>query len=333
MLLKSWSIYENYTGPLGVGTLTDIIHVHYGPGIESSENNGWGQWHRADDKGIGMDRTVATGTGFIGQYSPAGRPRLRIARNLPRRAAAVHAPRALHARAPLRQDGHPAHLRFTLRRRPRRRPAGPQLADAQRPHRRRALPTKCSPTSRTRPATRRSGATRSPTGSSARSASPTTRNASATIPNRIEAEAMELDGYEPKDVTPWETASGGQAAALTAKDQPRHDQPQVRRQARLVRPRRRLLRRKRRRLEVQALRRRPARRRVDRRRHAAPRPTQRPHLDAPQDRRASHSAPDDVIRLEATSDRGEQAVVDYHRDRAGGRIIHHYFLPSTSSTA
>ena len=96
MLLKSWSIYENYTGPLGVGTLTDIIHVHYGPGIESSENNGWGQWHRADDKGIGMDRTVATGTGFIGQYSPARRPRVRIARNLPRRAAAVHAPRAVH---------------------------------------------------------------------------------------------------------------------------------------------------------------------------------------------------------------------------------------------
>ena len=25
---------------------------------------------------------------------------------------------------------------------------------------------------------------------------------------------MELDGYEAKDVTPWETASGGQAAAL-----------------------------------------------------------------------------------------------------------------------
>ena len=68
MLLKSWSIYESYTGPLGVGTLTDIIHVHYGPGIESSENNGWGQWHRADDKGIGMDRTANTGTGFIGQY-------------------------------------------------------------------------------------------------------------------------------------------------------------------------------------------------------------------------------------------------------------------------
>ena len=39
-----------------------------GPGIESSEGNGWGQWHRADHEGIGMDRTVATGTGFAGQY-------------------------------------------------------------------------------------------------------------------------------------------------------------------------------------------------------------------------------------------------------------------------
>jgi alpha-glucuronidase len=68
--LRSWHVYENYTGPLGAGGLTDIIHVHYGPGIESSERNGWGQWHRADSKGIGMDRTVRTGTGFIGQYSP-----------------------------------------------------------------------------------------------------------------------------------------------------------------------------------------------------------------------------------------------------------------------
>lgn len=68
--LRSWRVYENYTGPLGAGGLTDIIGVHYGPGIESSERNGWGQWHRADEKGIGMDRTLATGTGYIGQYSP-----------------------------------------------------------------------------------------------------------------------------------------------------------------------------------------------------------------------------------------------------------------------
>jgi len=37
-------------------------------------------------------------------------------------------------------------------------------------------------------------------------------------PNRIEAEKMDLDGYAAQDVTPWETASGGQAAALTAKN-------------------------------------------------------------------------------------------------------------------
>lgn len=68
--LRSWRVYENYTGPLGAGGLTDIIGIHYGPGIESSERNGWGQWHRADENGIGMDRTVATGTDYIAQYSP-----------------------------------------------------------------------------------------------------------------------------------------------------------------------------------------------------------------------------------------------------------------------
>ncbi len=68
--LASWRTYENYTGPLGAQTLTDITGSHYGPNIESSEENGWGQWHRADEKGIGMDRTVATGTGFAGQYRP-----------------------------------------------------------------------------------------------------------------------------------------------------------------------------------------------------------------------------------------------------------------------
>jgi alpha-glucuronidase len=71
MQLTSWRTYEDYTGPLGVGTLTNILGPHYGPGPESSENNGWGQWHRADHQGVGMDRTVATGTGFLGQYSAA----------------------------------------------------------------------------------------------------------------------------------------------------------------------------------------------------------------------------------------------------------------------
>jgi alpha-glucuronidase len=68
--VDSWRVYEQYTGPLGMGTLTNILGIHYGPGIESAERNGWGPWFRADSKGIGMDRTVATGTGYIGQYPP-----------------------------------------------------------------------------------------------------------------------------------------------------------------------------------------------------------------------------------------------------------------------
>ncbi len=70
MLLKSWRAYEDYTGPLGLQGLTDIVGNHYGVSVEASERNGWGQWHRADKNGVGMDRTVATGTGYIGQYPP-----------------------------------------------------------------------------------------------------------------------------------------------------------------------------------------------------------------------------------------------------------------------
>ena len=69
MLLRSWRTYENYTGPLGLEP-----HRHYSATTTvrgASEHNGWGQWHRADEKGVGMDRTVATGTGYIGQYPPA----------------------------------------------------------------------------------------------------------------------------------------------------------------------------------------------------------------------------------------------------------------------
>ena len=70
ILIESWPAYESYTGPLGLQTLTDITGSHYGPNIESSERNGWGQWHDADAKGAGKDRTVATGSGFAGQYPP-----------------------------------------------------------------------------------------------------------------------------------------------------------------------------------------------------------------------------------------------------------------------
>src|SRR5262249_36081906 len=43
--LSSWRTFENYTGPLGLQTLTDIVGNHYGVAVEASERNGWGQWH------------------------------------------------------------------------------------------------------------------------------------------------------------------------------------------------------------------------------------------------------------------------------------------------
>ena len=70
MQLASWHNYESYTGPNGMGTLTNILGYHFGPGIESAERNGWGQWFRGEKDGIGMDRTSATGTGYAGQYPP-----------------------------------------------------------------------------------------------------------------------------------------------------------------------------------------------------------------------------------------------------------------------
>ncbi|KAJ5198886.1 Glycoside hydrolase superfamily [Penicillium cf. griseofulvum] len=68
MSMESWPAYEQYSGNLGIQTLTDILYTHYGPNPASQDNNGWGQWTRANRTSIGMDRTVAHGTGFSGQY-------------------------------------------------------------------------------------------------------------------------------------------------------------------------------------------------------------------------------------------------------------------------
>ncbi|KAH7116220.1 glycoside hydrolase superfamily [Dendryphion nanum] len=70
MSLKSWPAYENYSGNLGIQTLTDILYAHYGPNPASQDNNGWGQWTRAGKTTLGMDRTVKNGTGNAGHYPP-----------------------------------------------------------------------------------------------------------------------------------------------------------------------------------------------------------------------------------------------------------------------
>ncbi|WP_433789166.1 alpha-glucuronidase [Actinoplanes sp. CA-252034] len=63
----SWRTYEHYTAPLGVGFMVRPGH-HYGPDVDGYEYTPWGTYHFADRDGVGVDRTVATGTGFAGQY-------------------------------------------------------------------------------------------------------------------------------------------------------------------------------------------------------------------------------------------------------------------------
>jgi alpha-glucuronidase len=210
MLLRSWRIYEDYTGPLGVGTLTDILGSHYGPGIESAERNGWGQWIRADSQGIGMDRTVATGTGYIGQYPPAVAKMYESLATCPDDLLLFmhHVPYTyrLHSGKTVIQYVYDSHY------------AGAEAAeglvrewkslegrvDEQRYHEvLSGLEYQAGAARVWRDAVcswflRESGI-------------PDGQGRAGHFPNRIEAESMELDGYQVVQVTPWETASGGKA--------------------------------------------------------------------------------------------------------------------------
>lgn len=67
LMARSWRLYESYTAPLGVGFMVRPGH-HYGPDVDGYEYTPWGTYHFADREGIGVDRTVATGTGFAGLY-------------------------------------------------------------------------------------------------------------------------------------------------------------------------------------------------------------------------------------------------------------------------
>lgn len=58
MSMQSWPAYENYTGNLGIQTLTNILGNHFGPKPQSQDGNGYCQWTRADATHVGMDRTV-----------------------------------------------------------------------------------------------------------------------------------------------------------------------------------------------------------------------------------------------------------------------------------
>ena len=208
MLLASWHTYENYTGPLGAQTLTDILGSHYGPGIESSERNGWGQWHRADHEGIGMDRTVATGTGFAGQYPPAIRDLYESLQTTPDELLLFfhHVPYSyrLHSGKTVIQHIYDSHYEGaeqaadfvrqwkSLERRIPEEPYEEVLArlEYQAGHAIVWRDAICNWFLRT-------------------SGIPDGKGRVGNHPDRIEAEAMQLKGYTAMEVTPWENASGG----------------------------------------------------------------------------------------------------------------------------
>ena len=63
-----WPVYEKYTSPLGIGWMVNPNN-HYGPNVDGYEYDRWGTYHRADRNGLGVDRTVKSGTGYAGQYN------------------------------------------------------------------------------------------------------------------------------------------------------------------------------------------------------------------------------------------------------------------------
>lgn len=67
ILLNSRETYENYTTPLGIGWMVNPNH-HYGPNVDGYEYSHWGTYHKADLFGIGVDRSIESGTGYAGKY-------------------------------------------------------------------------------------------------------------------------------------------------------------------------------------------------------------------------------------------------------------------------
>lgn len=82
MLLASWPIYEHYTAPLGIGWMVNPGH-HYGPNVDGYEYSKWGTYHFADHQGIGVDRTVETGSGYVAQYREPNREMYQDVRRCP----------------------------------------------------------------------------------------------------------------------------------------------------------------------------------------------------------------------------------------------------------
>ncbi len=210
--LSSWKTYENYTGPLGLQTLTDITGNHYGVNVEASERNGWGQWHNADAQGVGMDRSVKSGTGFVGQYRAEVAKMYESAASTPDELLLFfhHVPYTyrLHSGKTVIQSLYDSHYAGaetaanyvrqwrTLRglmdeRRYREVLAQLEYQAGQAEVWRDAVVNWFLKTS----------------------GIPDEKGRAGNHPGRLEAESMRLEGYTPVPVTPWEAASGGMAVS------------------------------------------------------------------------------------------------------------------------
>jgi alpha-glucuronidase len=213
--LRSYHVYESYTGPLGVGTLTDIIGVHFGPGPESAERNGWGQWIRADREGVGMDRTVATGTGYIGQYPPELAAKYESLKTCPDELLLFmhHVPYTyrLHSGKTVIQHIYDSHYKGEAEAAgfaPEWETIAGLVPDRTYFEVRRRLEFQAGHAEVWRDSITQwfwkiSGITDA-------------KGRMGNYPGRFEAEGMRLDGYSPVDVTPWESAGGGKAVVCGA---------------------------------------------------------------------------------------------------------------------
>lgn len=208
--MNSWHIYESYTGPLGLGTLTDILGPHFGPDPASAERNGWGQWLRADRDGVGIDRTAATGTGYIGQYPAPMAAEYESLKTCPDNLLLFmhHVPYTykLHSGKTVIQYIYDTHYWGAQA-------AAEQVAAWQSLHGK--VPDAIYAEVLTRFEFQAAHAIvwrDAITQWFARlSGVPDDLHRVGHYPGRYEAENMTLEGYTPVEVTPWETASGGKA--------------------------------------------------------------------------------------------------------------------------
>ncbi len=214
MLLKSWRIYESYTGPLGAGSLTDVSNTRFGPGIASTLNGGWVPWHDADATGIGKNRTIATGSKFIGQYRPEVAARFESLQTCPDELLLFmhHVPytHTLKSGKSVIQHIYDSHYHGargatgllqqweSLEGRidnPRFRAVKNRLT-YQAGHAQLWRDAVC-------------------TWFLDRSGIADGEGRVGNNPNRFEAEALQAEGYKAENVKPWETASGGQCVAVS----------------------------------------------------------------------------------------------------------------------